>query len=246
MNISKIKSVQIILGALIVASLSLNLYQWRTDEDNRLLTSDDKKKIADIETYVNSISAGLTTDVPQLAAQYQIPSWGCGPTSYAVAKMIDHKFFNDTVLIGVGYENQPYEIDERFGFSKIPVEGKDTTGDHAWVEVYIKNKILFIDPTIAQYGHVSGIVMHTFDVGDPDFKSYLLNQYGVVDDRMSKLVQKSVNKIPADQQPYPGFLIDPAYLSYFQHVLTLRDQVNVNQEPQEWVPWVDFLIKKYG
>jgi hypothetical protein len=245
-NIFKRKAARIALALAVAASLTLNVYQWRQYDDNRLLTSDDEKKISDIEAYINEISPGLVADVSQLAAQYQAPSWGCGPTSYALAKIINHKFFNDSITIGVAYENQPYEIDERFGFSKIPLAGKDTTGDHAWVEVYIKNKILFIDPTIAQYGKVTGIAMHTFDVGDPQFKSYLLNQYGVVDDRISRLVQKTISKIPADQPPYPSYIIDPAYLAYFQHVLTLRDQVNVNQEPQEWVTWVNFLVKKYG
>ena len=211
-----------------------------------VMTVDDLTKIESIRSYISSISDDFTKDVQALAKENKVPSWGCGPSSYALAQLINRKFFANDLMVDVLYDNEPYEVIERFGLVEF-VDGKEkTTGDHAWVEVYIKNKILFIDPTIAQYGKVSGIAFEAFNVGDPSIKSILKDKYGVIDNRVTILLRKVLNKIPIDQPPYPGMGIDPNYLAYFKNVVELRNTVSIGREPDSWSKWTDYLVGKYN
>ena len=210
------------------------------------LKIDTDKYIKEIESYLNSISPKFINDVELLATEHNVPSWGCGPSAYALAKIINNKFFNGKVVIDASYNDEPYQIVERFGLAQFESNGKAQIGDHAWLEIYFKNKFLFVDPTIAQYGKVNSIVYQVFQIGDPTIRETLNSNYGIIDDRMTPLVNKAVNRVSIDQDPYPGFTIDPAYINYFLQVLSLRNIVDTGQEPLEWKPWVSVLENKYS
>ncbi len=210
-----------------------------------VMTKDDLQKIESIKNYIQSISISFAKDVKTLAIEENLPSWGCGPSSYALAQIINKKFFNNQLIVDALYDNEPYEIVERFGLVQFQDGKEQTTGDHAWVEVFVKNKLIFIDPTIAQYGKGTGIAFETFDLGDPNIKDILKTKYGVIDVRISLLVRKVMNNIPINQLPYPGMTIDPNYLNYFKRVFDLRNTVSIGHEPEGWEKWVSILESKY-
>ncbi len=126
-----------------------------------------------------------------------------------MAQMINSKFFDNQLLVDALYDDDPYEIVEHFGLVRFSQNGRNIIGDHAWVEVYVKDKIVFIDPTISQYGKVSGIAFEVFNIGDPTIKTYLEDKYNIIDYRISLLLRKAESNIPMDQEPYPGYGIDP-------------------------------------
>ncbi len=207
--------------------------------------TEDQQRIQDIEAYINSISADFVQDLKLKAPVYNIQPLACGPSSYAFAKIISNKFFNGTLSIDTSYDNNPYEIVERFGFANTIVNGQPITTDHAWLEIYVRDKILFVDPTISQFNKVHGIAYKVFDVGDANFRQYLKDEYDITDNRISRLYQKAIRKIPINQEPYPGFAIDPKYMDYFTRVVDIVNIVNIGQQPPQWNAWVDFLTNKY-
>ena len=148
-------------------------------------------------------------------------------------------------MIDALYDNEPYEITERFGFAQFMENGQEVTGDHAWIEIYLKDKLIFIDPTIAQYGKTDGIAFEIFAIGDPNIKTTLKNKYNIIDDRISILVRKINRGIPVNDPPYPGMGIEPKDIAYFQEVVKLRNTVSLGQEPDTWKPWIVDLVKKY-
>ncbi len=201
-------------------------------------------KIKEIETYLDSISSSYIADVQALAKARGLPSWGCGPSSYALAKILNKRFFDDELSIGASYvnnNNNDYEIIERFSLAQ-----KDNIiADHAWLEIYMGDKFLFIDPTIGQFGKIDKIAYQVFDAGDPTIADSLKKQYGIDDIRLSLLVQKVVNRIPVSANPYPGTTIDKNFISYFLGVMESRNQVSEGVEPKDWKDWVDTLFNKY-
>lgn len=206
------------------------------------LNVNEQKLIDGIESYLNQISKEYVSDVRALANKYKIRSWGCGPSSYALAKIIDKKFFNNTLGIDASYGNHPIELVLRFGFA---LSSNGNGGDHTWLELYVKNKMLFIDPTVGQFGKGDTIAYKEFDLGDPGIGSYLKDHYNIIDDRLSLVVRKYINRIPASQEPYPGISIDPADADYYIAVLNARNEVESGQEPVDWKEWVTTLTEKY-
>ena len=244
-----IKKSNLYLAFVLIAVLfAWNVYKQFSlgDKKHIYINPSDDQKITQIEAYLDGVSSSLIDDTKKLAKKYNIPSWGCGPTSFALAKLINNKFFDDKLPFGAAYDNNEYEIVERFGLVQFDDnKGHKTVGDHAWIEIYLRDKILFIDPTIAQYGVAHGIVYGVYDVGLSDLKSDLKNKYNILDNRISKLVKKAQDKIPVDESPYPGLAIDPAYMDYFLRVSAERDTVNIGREPESWKPWVSQLLAKY-
>ena len=205
----------------------------------------DISKVAKITNFLEQISPGFAKDLQLMVKKNNAPSWGCGPTSYALAKIINKKFFNDELLIDTFYDQDPYEIVQRFGFIKYKNANEEIVGDHAWLEIYVHDKMIVVDPTVAQYGKYQGLVYEVFDLGDPDIHAKLFNKYGILDARLSVLLRKVSNKIPINDIPYPGLYIDPNDMEYYQGVLTLRNTVSLGREPVSWKPWVDYFMARY-
>lgn len=241
----RLKNSKVLLLVLIASLVNVSLwYFWRSrqiSEENK-----DLAKIEKITGFLNQISPKFTKDLEVMVKKNDVPSWGCGPTSYALGKIINKKFFNDQLNIDVFYDENPYEIVQRFGFIKYKDKSGETiTGDHAWLEVYIHDKVIVIDPTVAQYGKYHGIVYEVFNLGEPDIHQKLEDKYGILDARLSVLVRKVLNKIPVGDTPYPGLYIDPADIDYYQGVFALRNTVSLSKEPISWKPWVDYFMAKY-
>jgi hypothetical protein len=180
--------------------------------------------------------------VQALAKEYDIPSWGCGPTSYALADILNKKFFRGALVTDVTYDGHPYEIVERFRFSQT--DKKDGV-DHAWLELYFHNKMLFIDPTIGQFGKINSIAYHEFSATDPILSAELKDMYGIIDARLSLLVQKAIDRTPKSQEPYPGIAINPGQMDYYLAAYEDRNIVAHGQMPDSWAKWVSALRNKY-
>lgn len=237
------------LSILLVGSLFFNALLYRQLHPVQLhsLKTSDDKEIADIKAYLDKISPDFIADAKDLAHSEGLPSWGCGPTSNALAHLINIKFFDSKAPIVSSYDNQPYEIIERFGFAdkKDPKTGEMSVIDHSWVEVYLNKKILFIDPTIGQFGKYNKIVYEEFALGDPNIQSVLKDKYGINDVRLRRLVKKAVDRVPTDGDPYPGVSILPGSLNYYLKVADEANQVDAGNIPNEWKPWVATLMNKY-
>lgn len=246
---------KVFIIVLLCLSLVVNVYQWYRlgsaqlkqssahSNDAQKTQANDDSTIQEIENYLDAISYSFTADVQTLAKQYGIPSWGCGPSSYALAKIIDKKFFDDQLSIQATYAGNPYEIIERFSFAKTT---NSEAVDHAWLEIYLHDKMLFIDPTIGQFGKINGIAYQEFKVDDTTISRTLNKNYDIIDDRLLLLVQKAINRVPQNQEPYPGIQISPSELDYYLKVKEARDTVNQGGLPQDWEEWVDKLLAKYS
>ena len=114
----------------LLASLSTNAYLFYLIKNPKQGTKDISKNlninagqsISQIEGYLDSISPNYVADVQTLAKADDIPSWGCGPSSYSLAKIIDQRFFQNKLPIAALYNSdtaQQYEIVERFGLHGI-------------------------------------------------------------------------------------------------------------------------------
>lgn len=150
----------VILIVLLGFSLVFNIFAYSKDknaptkgETSNTTTPhfDDAQKIAEIQHYLDTISESYVAEVKALSEKYKIPSWGCGPSSYALAEIINKKFFENKLRVDASYDNHPYEILIRGGFAAAnPQHLADVNSvDHAWIEIYFKDQMLFIDPTIA-------------------------------------------------------------------------------------------------
>jgi hypothetical protein len=247
MTYKKLLTTKYLLIFLTIA-IVLNLFQFiypKIKFDQAVAYNQDQK-ISEIESYLDQISPQFIIDVKNLAAQYNIPSWGCGPSSYALGKILNHKFFGDKLTLDGTYDNQPYEIVQRFGLAGIyDSKGVFIIQDHAWIEIYLRDKLLFIDPTDAQFGNTNKIAYEVFEVGDPNMAVVLKSKYNIVDYRISLLVQKTINRIPASQQPYPGVLIPQQNLDYFLGVVDTKKIILSGGEPDNWDYWTNTLTKKY-
>ncbi len=236
----------LILFVLLILLVTFNIYQlinkYQQEKQNIILHSSDQNTMRKIEDYLDKISPSFIADVQLLAKQNNLPSWGCGPSSYALAEIINKKFFDNELKIDATYNSDAYAIVERFRFAQTD----DATGiDHAWDEIYFGKKMLFVDPTIGQFGKIKGIAYQEFDIGDPNIGRTLLQKYGIIDDRLTALVQKAINRIPKDQNPYPGADIGPKQLNYFISAVQDRNDVAAGKMPQDWVDWVNTLVSKY-
>jgi len=242
---SWIELIMIVLAVL----MGINIYLFfhisnsSSNTDNNLYVIDNPdQKIKDIENYLDSISTSYLADEQFLMNKNHWISWGCGPSSYALAKIINKKFFDDKLTISASYNSKSqYEIVERFGLA----QKEATIIDHGWLEIYLKDQFLFIDPTIGQFGKINKIAYQVFTVGQPDLQDILEKEYGIKDVRLSILVPKVINRIPKSQEPYPGMTIDESAIGYFLKALEDRNSVNDGVEPAEWHSWVSFLTNKY-
>jgi hypothetical protein len=246
-NLKKSISENWLLFVLISILFGLNIYtllRHDTPPTNKgvYVVADPEQKIKSIESYLDSISSSYLADEQLLAKQRNIPSWGCGPSSYALAKIINTKFFDNELPITASYKSDyPNQIVERFSLA-----GDDTSVvDHAWLEIYLGDKFLYVDPTIGQFGKINSIAYRVFSVGQSDIGSILKNDYGIRDVRLTLLVPKVVNRIPKDQPPYPGATISDDAINYFLKSLEERNIVDEGSEPPEWKEWVSFLTQKY-
>ncbi|QQR50513.1 hypothetical protein IPF86_01150 [Candidatus Nomurabacteria bacterium] len=210
--------------------------------------NDDDKKIQEIGAYLDNISPEFIATVKALSQENNIPSWGCGPSSYALAKILNQKFFNNELPIGATYHGNTHEIVERFSFAfQNPESKKDQhMVDHAWLEIYFDNRFMYIDPTIGQFGNYDKIVYEVFKVGDPEVQTIMLQKYGLADIRLKVLVQKVVNRVPPSQEPYPGMTIDPSMIDYYLQSVQERDQVDHGDEPAGWQAWIATLLSLFA
>ncbi len=208
---------------------------------------DAGSKFTEIENYLDRISPDFIQDVQGLADQYNIPSWGCGPSSYALAKIIDNNFFSNALEIRANYNGRPYEIVERISFAQDTKAGaKYNVVDHAWIEIYVNDKMLVIDPTVGQFGKINKIAYFEFATGDPKIGATLAEKLDIIDIRFVTLMQKAINRIPASQPPYPGATINPDSMEYYLGVLRDRDALAQAQEPDDWKDWVSTLYSKFA
>ena len=233
----------LILSGLII----LCFYLFISMHKNRDVTSyENNKKIESIRKYVNSISTDFLNDVGALAKKENLTTWGCGPSSYALASLINKKFFDNKLTVHVLYDNEPEEITERFGFVQFKEGDENSVIDHAWIEIYMKNKLIYIDPTVAKYGKVKEIAFEIFDVGQPDIKKILKEKYGIIDNRLSLVMAKIYNNIPVDQPPYKGMALDQDSLPQYEKILKVRNTVSLGREPITWKNWIEYLVTKYN
>ena len=150
--------------AVVVVLLVVAGYFYLELKDSRgVVNNDDLKKIEAIQSYLSSVSGDFTKDLDYLAEKEGLTSSGCGPSSYAMGTILDKKFFGGKLVIDTLYDKEPEEIIERFGFVEFKKGGEDSVIDHAWIEIFIKNKIIYIDPTVYKYGKVKGIAFEVFN-----------------------------------------------------------------------------------
>ena len=243
------KRIALFLVVVIVLSLCVNVYQYvyMRPIPAPVLSIDADTMIPQIETYLDQISSDYVAAVQNLAKQYNLSSWGCGPSSYALARILNTKFFDNKLPINATYNaKQTYQIVQRFSFVKTQLQGANyTVVDHAWIEVYLGSSFLYIDPTIGQFGKYNKIVYEKFGTGDRDISNELGIKYDIIDIRFATLMQKMINRVPVDQEPYPGASINPESMNYYDQVLEDRNIVNSGQEPEDWVDWVSILTKKF-
>ncbi len=241
-----------ILVVLLTASTALNVFVYKKTkslpkQNQEVQGIDDIAKISQIEAYLDKIEPQYVADIQKIASDHGVPSWGCGPSSYALAKIINKKFFDDKLTIDASYDNHPYEIVERFGLAKV--DPKDHHGlnaiDHAWMEIYFKDKFLFIDPTAGQFVKTNQILYHLFEIGDDKIANELFSNYSIVDTRLTLLIDKAINRIPDSQEPYPGIGINSKDLPYYLQVQEERQLIDSNREPVDWKDWTDILLPKY-
>ena len=243
---------RLFIAVLIVAiagSLAGNVYQYLHPRVLRaqVITLDSTATIPSIEAYLDSISPSYVASVQALAKEYNLPSWGCGPSSYALALILNKKFFHNQFPINATYNpNETYQIVERFSFVQTPTDKGDyVVTDHAWIEIYLGKQFLFVDPTIGQFGKYTTIVYSQFDVGDQNLSAELGTKYDILDVRFARLMQKMIDRVPVDQEPYPGASIDPKSMSYYDQVLDDRNMINAGQEPADWKVWVAALTGEF-
>ncbi len=242
----------IVIGLVALAALIFSVIEYIHDRETlssrgTTLTYDDDKKIADIEAYLDTLSPKLIPVVQAMAKESNLPSWGCGPTSYAVAKLINQKFFDDNLSINGTYRNSHYEIVERFRFAIVPPAGSGLEAggiDHNWIEVYLNDKFIFIDPTIGQFGRYNKIVYEVFTIGDPTISNTLQEKYGIGDMQVKVLLKKSADRVPKENDPYAGYALSAEDIPYYMKVIDTQNDVNSGIEPEIWKSWVDALIKK--
>lgn len=242
----------IALAVLLACSLALNVYELYSSAhratsfaaDDIVINRDET--LLGIERYLDAISPDYIAAVQSLARQNGVPSWGCGPSSYALATLINRKFFQNKLTIDASYNNQPYEIVERFGFVKEKTYTVNYgVTDHAWLELYLRDKFIFIDPTIAQFGKYHSIAYEVFSVGDPTITQTLNSTYSIMDVRFRILMQKVIDRIPAEQEPYPGATINSSSMPYYLQVLQARNVLDSGLEPPQWKDWVDSILKEF-
>jgi hypothetical protein len=250
-NRKKLRLAVVALALVLLVSLAGNAYLFFLFKKSRAQTPkvqaqslgiNADQSFGDIERYLTSISPSYVADVQSMAAKNGLPSWGCGPASYSLAKIIDQKFFSNKLSVVAAYDaKDPDEIVQRFSFH----QSGDSVEDHAWLEIYLGNKFLFVDPTIGQFGKTTGIAYQVFNVNDANIASELQSQYGISDMRLSLLVQKAVNRVPTSQEPYPGYALDPGTLNYYLQAYDDRNDVNNGKQPADWDSWVSYLVPKY-
>ena len=240
------KKAYLILALVTITFVGGSYLFFKEQGNGYIMTDEDSKKVEDIRQYINSISDSFLKDVETLAKDKNLVSWGCGPSSYAIARILDRKFFNDQLPIDSLYDKEPIEIVERFGFVQNKVGVENSVIDHAWIEVFFKNKLIYIDPTVARYGRVDGIAFEVFDIGQEGIKSILKDKYGVVDNRISVLLTKIYSNIPVDESPYQGMTIDEEPLPHYDKILKVRNTVSLGREPITWKQWADYLTSKYN
>lgn len=244
-------SLQLVTFILVLISLGLSIFGLLHNPNGAVkdtAIADPDATLKNIEAYLDSISPEYLTDIQALAKEDGLPSWGCGPASFSLAKILNKKFFDNKVAIYASYTNHPNEIVERFSFVHYnPLKMQGAGGsDHAWLEIYFGNKFLFVDPTIGQFGKYDKIMYEVFTVGDSTISDTLRQKYGIEDIRLKQLVQKAVNRIPTAQEPYPGMSLLPSTINYYLQVVKDRDTVDSGNTPKTWQRWVDTLTKKYN
>jgi hypothetical protein len=238
-----------ILAVFLLASIALNIWQFIKYKKPEVLLPlqgvniNTNQSISQIEAYLGSINQSYMQDEQTLAKQADIPSWGCGPSSYAMAVILNKRFFDDKLPINASYESsEPYQIVERFSLH----EQNNQIADHNWLEIYYKNQFLYVDPSIAQFGYINKIAYQEFNVSDPNISNELKSNYGIVDLRIGLLLNKAIDRVPAADNPYPGVAIDPNLIGYYTQIYDDRNDVEDHKIPAEWVTWVNFLVNKYS
>jgi len=237
------------LAILLLASIAFNSWQFIKYRKPEVLLPlqgvniNTNQSISQIEAYLVSITPSYMQDEQTLAKQAGIPSWGCGPSSYALAVILNKKFFNDKLPINASYEsNEPYQIVELFSLH----EQNNEIADHNWLEIYYKDQFLYVDPSIAQFGYINKIAYQEFNVSDPNISNELQSAYGIVDLRIGLLLNKAIDRVPAADNPYPGVAIDPTLIGYYTQIYDDRNDVEDHKVPSDWVNWVNFLVNKYS
>lgn len=202
------------------------------------------QKIGDIENYLDTISPTYIEDVQSLAKEDGLPSWGCGPATFSLAKILDKKFFNNTApLHSIRTPNTSLEILEKFGL----VQGNNLLTDHAWLEIYINDKILYIDPTLGQFGKINHIAYQVFPANDLNISTELRTHYGIIDDiNLGELVGTLIQKTPYDKDLYHDFVFLDKDIPYLQDMQEMQNKVDNGIEPVQYSRWVDQLTAKYN
>ncbi len=200
------------------------------------------QKIKEVETYLDSISPSFIQDVQLLAKEEDLPSWGCGPASFSMAKILNKKFFDNKLPIhAFKTPALPLEIVQPFGLEQT---GHNIT-DHSWLEIYINDKVLFVDPTIGQFGKINHIAYEEFNK-DTDMQIVLESKYNYIRNIMlGDLIQKIIAKAPYDVNLYHGNIFSEKDLPYLRGMLEVQNSVDNGIQPAEYDHWVEFLTNKY-
>lgn len=179
-----------------------------------------------IQDYLNGISPSVVYTCDLWAMTHQSNSWLCGPTSYAVAKELNRRFFSDQLPI-CSSRLYPNCIVIRLGVFRSPLGlGHYVPTEHVWVEVYWHGQILFVDPTYAQFDRQGSMAYAWFVEGDKtsmdvvEFKRFL---------RLYPLTKKDLELIgPLEKMDAEVY-----------RVMLLLDSGKV---PQNWLEWRTKLL----
>ena len=61
-------------------------------------------KVAEITSWLDQISPNFIKDLETMVKKNHAPSWGCGPTSYALAKIINKRTRRSAALFAARFE----------------------------------------------------------------------------------------------------------------------------------------------
>lgn len=124
--------------------------------------------------YLRQIETPLIGNLKEWATAHNWPAWLCGPTSYALAREMDDRFFGGELPI-TGTPSSGDCIVIVAGVVRIPEGGGACRlEDHAWIEIHWRGLRVFVDPTYSQFDHQGSIPFAWFnEKNDPKYAEWL-------------------------------------------------------------------------
>ena len=179
------------------------------------------KDLDRMKAHMLMISPIVSNTCRTWARENNWPTWLCGPTSFAVARHMNHEFFNDKLSVTASHTEEDH-IELIFGAVYVPIgDGGYRCGDHCWIQIYWKDLIIFVDPTYSQLDNLDKIV----------FAWFYDNQDGWVE--MERF--KDILRLTDNQTSILKDISCPE--EYTRDRLKAIDLINRKEAPKDWYDW---------